>query len=548
VNTSASRALPFLLLAAVAAAIFLIGLGRLPLFGRDEALYAESGREMLVSGDWVTPRVNDGPFLEKPPLLYWLDAISYRALGVSPFSARFPAALLAVLTVLLTASIGARVWGRRAGMLAGLTLVTSLQMAMIGRMGIMDVPLTCLTLLALLCYERWRSGAGLVGALSFGACIGLAVLLKGAAGLIAVLVASAHLVWMAIRRAPLGRSRAVSVGTGLLSAVTAIGIAAPWFAAMSARHGEAFGSTLLLHEHIKRILQPMQGHGGPLWIYLPLILFSFFPWVVFAPGGAVRCENEDERVEFWRTLCITWILCVLIPFSLIRTKLPGYVTPLFPPLALLAAVAIDRCPGRKPWMAVLGGAILFGIAVSLLPAAAARVGARVGAAQEASLLLPPTYLWVAGYVVIIAGAIYALRRVELDSSDSLPISAGLLTLGQITILAALLFGVLPVLSPYLGGGAARLARMAQQELPSSRIVLYDTYPETVNFALQRFVTTLDSRQQAELRAQLSDSPVALIAPAKDESFWKQLPARRTWRWGDRVLLDIPKQDNEEEAP
>jgi len=528
----------FALLAAATTALFLAGLGRLPLFGRDEALYAEAGREMLASGDWITPRVNALPFLEKPPLYYWLAGLCYRAVGVSPFGARLPAALMAILTVLLTARIGARAWGPRAGMLAGLALAASLQMAMIGRMGIMDAPLTCLTVLALLAYERWRDRGSLAGASAFGVCLGAAALLKGAAGLVPLAVAVAHaLIWRPRHGA--GRSLPTrSAARAALAVVAFLVVAAPWFIAMNARHGSAFGATLFLREHVRRVLQPMQGHGGPLWFYLPIILVGFFPWVMFALPGARREAHESEKRAFWRSLAVVWTLVVLVPFSVVSTKLPGYVTPLFPALALLAGADLSgrwEQPRRAPWVAALVAAALLAALVLVLPAAGARIGERVGAAREARLLVGPAAAWAAGYLVVAAGAVLGLTG---RMRSGLAMTAA----GQAVCLLSLLAGVLPVLSPYLGGASATLALRAEKELPGRQIVLYETNPETVNFVLRRAVPTYDDDQKEQLLAHVQEMPTALIAPLGEEAFWRTLPARRRWREGDRVLLDVSAQD------
>ncbi len=530
------RALPFLLLTAGTAALFLGGLGRLPLFGRDEALYAEAGREMLATGDWVTPRVNGGPFFEKPPLYYWAAAASYRASGVSPLSARLPSALMAIATVLLTARIGARVWGRRAGLLAGIALATSLQFALIGRLGIMDAPLTCLTVLALLAYERWQRMGGWGALAGFGVTVGLAILLKGAAGLIPWGVAVVDALIRMARRERIGHTPLALVGSAVIAGLASAAVAAPWFLAMTARHGSAFGATFFVHEHLRRVAQAMQGHGGPFWIYLPMIALGFFPWVIFLPAGLLR-PPRAEAAACWRVLCLVWIACVLVVFSAVRTKLPGYITPLFPPTALLVGAELDRRlaqPGRGPWVALILGAALLGALVTRLPVAASRLGERVGAAQQGALLFWPVFIWVAGYVIIAVGAWAALRG---RPGRGLPV----IMAGQAATLGAVLIGILPLLSPYLGGGSARLASLAARELPRSALVLYETRPETVNFALQRTVPTFDRHQQEALAAALRAGPTALIAPAKEAAFWKALPIRRRWQVGDRVLLDIPPQ-------
>jgi 4-amino-4-deoxy-L-arabinose transferase-like glycosyltransferase len=529
--------LRLLLLVIGAGTIFLTGLGRLPLFGRDEALYAEAAREMLASGDWITPRVNGAPFLEKPPLYYWLAAAGFKVFGPSPFAARLPAALMAMLTVVLTAATGARVWGKQAGLLAGIALVTSLQMTVIGRMGIMDVPLACLTMLAIVSYARWRERGGVLPATSFGTCCALAILLKGAAGLIPAAVATVD----ALIRLALGQYVRLSwrsIAAVAAAVVFAGTIASPWFLLMQALHGQEFSGTLLLREHLTRLVQPMQGHGGPPFYYVVLILLSFFPWVVFLPGAAVTREHEDgETKALWRSLSLIWIGCVLVAFSLIKTKLPGYVTPLFPPMALLVGAELDRRlerPGRGPWVGVLVGAIVLGGLVSLLPLAGARVGARVGASEQAWALAVPAALWVGGYGITALGAAIALAGRARPGLTAM-------AAGQAVILGAVLGGVLPVLSPHLEGGReSRLAELSASALPDSEVVLYDTRPEAVAFVLQRTVPCYGRAQWQEVLPHLEAGPTALIASDSTRKLWGSLPVRRFWRVGDSVLLDVPR--------
>jgi len=540
------RAIPFLLLLAGSAVLFLGGLGRLPLLGRDESLYAEAAREMFARGDWITPRVNGGPFFEKPPLYYWLAWMSYSAFGVSPFAARLPAALMAVVTVVLTAAAGARVWGARAGLLAGVALATSLQIALIGRMGIMDVPLTCLTTLALFAYARWRTATGsaliALGG-GFGLCVGLAVLLKGMAGLLPVAIAAVHaLIFRRYGPESLPSTRgwgAFARGSSVVIAVALfVAVALPWFYLMGDRHGESFGSTLLLREHLTRMAEPMQGHGGPFFYYAVCIVVSFFPWVMFLPPALAsrRAETESARA-LWRSLLIVWFAVVLIPFSLIQTKLPGYVTPLFPAMAMLVGVELDRrlrAPGRAPWVAVIAGAVVLAGLTSLLPALAARLGERVGAAHAASRLVVPVLVWIAGYALIaLGGACAVAGRVRAG--------LGAIIGGQLVAVGAVLLGILPVLSPYLEGGReSGLAELARQELPRNQVVLYDTRPEAVAFVLGRPVPAYGRDQFDRALLHLEEEPVALVAPAKARELWESLPVRRVWQVGDRVLLDVPK--------
>ena len=242
-----------------------------------------------------------------------------------------------------------------------------------------------------------------------------------------------------------------------------------------------------------------------------------------------------EDKSFWRSLFVVWIAVVLIPFSLVSTKLPGYVTPLFPAMAVLVGVELDRRlaeAGRAPWAAAVAGALLLGAIFALLPLAGDRLEERVGASREAWQLVFPTAVWVGGYVVIALGGIEGCAGRSRRG-------IALLAVGQGLIVGALLIGVLPVLSPYLGGGPADLSLRAQREMPESKIVLYETRPETVAFALRRTVPVFSHNQKAELMAALRDTPTALIAPTKEAEFWTGLPYHRSWRHGMDVLLEIP---------
>ncbi len=529
-ETRLRRVLLLGLLLTGVAGIYLLGLGRLPLFGRDEALYAEAAREMLASGDWITPRVNGLFFFEKPPLNYWLAAITYRLLGVSPLAARLPAALLAIATILITTTIGARVWGRRAGLLTGLALTTSLQMAMIGRMGIMDVPLTFLVTAALFAYARWRRHGRPQAAVVFGALTGLAFLLKGLAGGLAPAIAVIHA--LSYRRGS-GRLSARFV---VLALLVFVAVSAPWFAVMLARHGDTFIDIFIKQQHGFRMTQQMQQHGGPVFYYLALIIVSFFPWIAFLPTAFAPSNAADEKQAFWRSLAITWILVVLVPFSLISTKLPGYVTPLFPAMALLVGIELDRRlrePGRAPWIMVIVFGCLLAIFFGLLPVIGAKIGQRVGASREAIALILPSACWVVGLATIILGGISALR-----GSSRRGIS--LLVVGQVVVVGALLIGVLPVLSPYLGGGPAYLAQTAQLELPGSRIILYETRPEGVAFILRRSVPVFSHNEQDKLLSELRRGQTTLITPLKEREFWETLPHKRQWTRGLDVLLEVPQ--------
>jgi len=519
------------LVAAYAALVLFAGLGRLPLFGRDESLYAEAAREMHASGDWVLPRVNGVPFLEKPPLYYWLAAASYRAFGVFPLAARLPAALFALATVVLVAWIGLRVWGRRAGLLAGVVFASGLLLAVVGRLGIMDAPLTFFTTGALVTYVRWRRRGALRYAAVFGLFVGLAVLLKSLAGFLPALIACVHA--LAFRR-PRPHPWALSA---VVAIVIAAAVAAPWFALAGARDPSFWGT--FTRENFSRMGQAMQGHSGSPLYYVGVILLGFFPWIVFLPAAFRRGLGAGETKHLWRSLCVVWFAVVLVFFTLLTTKLPGYVTPLFPAIALLVGRELDRRleePGRAVWIAVaIGGVLLAAFLAAYLPHAVLNLGTRMGAEADARFLIPTLLAWAGAYALVILGAALGWvgrRRAAL----------ALLALGQTAALAVVLLWLAPIAAPFQEGGReSRLAELARANLPHHEVVLYDTWPQGAAFALQRPVRSYSRSQEAELRAHLRAGAAALITPGgkKRPAFLTALPVGRTWSVGNYLLSEIP---------
>jgi len=223
------------------------------------------------------------------------------------------------------------------------------------------------------------------------------------------------------------------------------------------------------------------------------------------PAAMARRHPEaTAEAELGRTLCLVWFVAVIIPISLISTKLPGYVTPLFPAMALLVGPELARRwsrPERAPWVALLVLGAVLGVAVCFLPGLGDKAAARAGVAQgEGKQLLAPALVWAAGYGIICLGAVLALvNRARLGTHA--------LVVGQAVAIAAILGGILPLLAPYMEGSREyRLAEIATRELPHLRVVLYETRPEAVVFVLRHPVPVYDRRQQEELLNDLAQEP------------------------------------------
>ena len=362
----------WVLLAALCAMLFFWRLGAIPLIGFDEGSYAECSREMLAGGDYVVPTCNGEPFYDKPPLAYWLQAASMRAFGVNSFAARLPSAVESLALVVLTVFLGTRLFSRRVGLMAGFALATCTLAVGLARLAIIDA-LFSLTITASL-------GAFLLGyvsstrdrqphtparyAIAFWSAMGFSVMVKGPAG--AVLILATVLAFLLIRRDLRAIRRTMPIAGILLAAA----IAMPWYVVVGQRTGGAFLREFIVHQNVQRALGKDFYHNAPFYYYVPVLLAGFFPWSVFLPAallskkkGAVsgsgqfgeqrsgadpaRCgdkaavgkrnpETPDPTAAAGLFLTV-WIATIFVIFSVVRSKLPGYVYPIYPACALVVA-------------------------------------------------------------------------------------------------------------------------------------------------------------------------------------------------------------------
>lgn len=327
-------------LLAACAALLLLGNLTYPLVDPDESRYVQIALEMLQTGDFVVPRLQGEPYLDKPPLLYWVTAGSIWLFGPSELAARLPAALAAILTTLSTYLLGALLVGRRAAFCGAMMLLLSLGFVLSGRFVIMDGPLTLFTTVSLLSLflavrgARVRTAWWLVGTV---AC-GLGVLTKGPVALVVTVPPLAGLLG-------LDRARArVRLRHWFAFALPILAMTAPWFV-LTALRQEGFASYFFWRHHVVRFVSEF-GHGAPAWFYLPVLLIGMFPSSLLAGPtldflmgrrGELRALRTRELGAL--TLAVVWIL---IFFSASRCKLPTYVLPAVPLLCLVQGCMLHQ--------------------------------------------------------------------------------------------------------------------------------------------------------------------------------------------------------------
>lgn len=348
--------LSVILLSIACYALFFHGLGNIGLLGPDEPRYSSIAHEMLRSGDFITPRLNGSPWYEKPVLMYWGAAIGYAVFGVGEFGARFPSALGATLCVFMVYISGARLWDRRTGLLAALVMASSIGFYVFARAASMDMLLTACLTMALCSFmvatnsedpvqrRRWFQ--------AFYAFIGLGVLAKGP---VAIVLPACSLFGFLLLRRRLSEWKTWHPQSAWIS----IAIAAPWYIACTWANGAAFPKDFFVNHNIHRFTTNLYGHPHAFYFYFPVLLMWTLPWTFLLISALRRRFDRNDALLAW------WIVVPMVFFSVSNSKLPGYILPVVPPVAMLCARELRRDTSRLFRIAVLtqaGTMIFIGVA------------------------------------------------------------------------------------------------------------------------------------------------------------------------------------------
>ena len=327
----------------------------------DEGRYAEMAREMLVTGDWITPRYNGYKYFEKPPLQIWATAAAFQAFGIGDWQARLWTALTGFLTILCIGFTGARIYNARAGWLGALVLASSPMWVIAGHFNSLDMGLSAFldTALCSLLFAQSSENKTLSRNWMWAcwACMALATLSKGVIGIaipamVFVVYSISAWDWKIWKRLYL-----IS-GIALYLAITA-----PWFALVARRNPE-FLEFFFIHEHLQRFTQDDHSRTGPIYYFIPLLLIGFLPWIAQIPSSIAQAWRERRGYFSPSWLLVCWFLVILGFFSISHSKLPGYIIPIFPALAMLVGNCLDRNLGlinslSKSWqLQTLGFAML----------------------------------------------------------------------------------------------------------------------------------------------------------------------------------------------
>lgn len=552
-----SKPAHLLILLVLGGLLFFSGLGTLGLTDRDEGSNAEAAREMVESGDWVTPTLNGEPRFAKPAFIYWLMGSAYRLFGVSEFTARLPSAIFGLGLILLQYGFLSRVRGMTLGFLGALMLLLNVEIVAIGRLALTDSVLIFFTTLALFGFWLGLHGQGRARHCFWLFYIGMAfgTLTKGPIGVAVPLLAVVPYLTLTRRW-----RRFWDVGFPLAGTVLFIALATPWYAVMLAIHGARYTASAQA-DTIGRFFKVIGGHGGTLLFYVPVLLFGFFPWSGFLPVALYQSlknwrtywtDRRPDRVEGTEELelfAALWFVAGFIFFSLSATRLPHYIGPMYPAAALLAASYWHRClldpetrglRGSLRLLIVIGS--LLGLALAISPSLYQHfVGQISKEFPMARQVDPGIGIPAAGIILIVGTTLAGYLGLSRDRR------AGAFWAGGVTIFVVLMLAVhviLPRFSQFFVAPPQELAFTAGVNLgPADRLILYGPPRPSLIFYAKRKAILIKPGQEGDMIPHLTQpGRTMILMPSR---LAPQLPGlARDYpvileRYGYRLLANEP---------
>ena len=461
-----------------------------PMLDPDEGRYAEIPREMLASGDLVTPRFDGLKYFEKPPLQYWATAAVYAIAGLSEWSSRLWSVGLAFGCLALTFGWTRALFGSTAALAALTALAVSPYFLIVGHLNLLDAGLTFFLTAAVFAFTRAQTSAPASRAernwmLTAWALAALAVLSKGI--VVGVLAGGALIVYTLIERDPRPWRRLHLVAGLPLFLV----LVAPWFIAVSVRN-PGFADFFFVHEHFTRFLTTVHQRVEPWWYFLPLVALGVLPWIVPLARGIAPAWREAPASDTGfkpRRFLTVYAVVTLVFFSASGSKLAPYILPMFPVLAALAGAQVADPAPLTAQAARIGAGLIVVVAAGLL----------VYSARRNAFVPHEALLWLtAATLVALLAVVATLHALRLEPGTAAIATAVAAILAWQCLLCA--YAVIP---------PARSARdLVAAARPSigRETALYSVgqYRETVSPYLGRLLTLVD--YQGELAFGLRSEP------------------------------------------
>jgi 4-amino-4-deoxy-L-arabinose transferase-like glycosyltransferase len=498
----------------LAALTFLTALGRGAIGDNDEAFYAESAREMVESGDWVTPHFNYEPRFQKPALYYWVTAALFALVGPQEFAARLLAAVSGIGLVLITTACGRRWYDESVGLLAGAIAATSFGYFALARMSLPDLPLAffvTLTIWAIFVASlerernprQWLLVAAVAAALGFLVKGPLALALPG---LVVVPI-------LLMER----RSYNIQFSDIVLAGALFLVIALPWYVVMWLQHGTEYLVGFFVGDNFERFATDRFNDPRPWWFYLPIIAGGLLPWTPLmltwlAPVMQFLTRRRDIGTIDLRLLL--WAVFPLAFFTLSVGKQPRYILPILPPLAILLASSIIERTSEwrsvneirrrpRPNRAVVTGCVLSGLFLIALAALVFRARSLFLNVAELNSIIVACVVALGGLAVVVVSLTAAWRSAP----------------GVLAFAAALSFAVLPY-GVFAGAQDSTVMQMATRVLQArgAEAIPIGTYQVFVrNLVFYTGVKHTDIIHDEHLFEWLKQHPRALLVMSREDA-------------------------------
>ncbi|HJO17671.1 MAG TPA: glycosyltransferase family 39 protein [Vicinamibacterales bacterium] len=428
---------PLRWLVVLCAVTFFLALGNGAIADSDEAYYAEAARQMVMTGDWLTPHYNDTVRFQKPVLMYWLIGTGYLLTGVNETAARFPSAFAGLLLVLLTFTIGRRWYNTSTGFLAGSIVATTFGTSAIAWQALPDLPVTVLIvfatwslLRALSCNPIDAGNGQAVNSdshrrtwlLAAAASAALACLAKGPIGIVLPLMVALPLAYWkhanpgVVSPGP-GRSTGLRPILPVIAILLFLVLASPWFLVMAYQHGPSYLVYFFVGENIARFTTEEFNQTRPLWFYLPVLAGGLLPWTPFTILWIPDLIKALKARTLPSPTClrlVVWAAAPLLFYTLSIGKQPRYILPALAPLAILLARSIQRQLSAQP-------TLLMRTSVALVATFWLILGILFFRASPILELLGSTYPWLTGLILIGAGTAVAISPIFVSLNRVIPI-------------------------------------------------------------------------------------------------------------------------------
>src|SRR3990170_71849 len=532
--------------------IFFYNIGSPGLFDVDEAVYAEASREMIETGDWITPQYNYTNRYDKPVFFYWLMASAFRVFGVTEFAARFWSAAFGVVLTLMCYYLLRRIGHPKWGVITSLIFATSLEVIVLAHASITDMTLAFFITSALFCFflgyiggndekippplkgggeacpELVEGGEGEHGFSSlsnatrwwywgFYLSTALAVLTKGPVGV--ALPAVIIFIFLILRGQLIQTLKNMHLISG---AIIFLAVALPWYVIEIWINGWEYIAAFFIKHNVTRFTGVVSGHKGPVYYFIPVILLAFFPWSAFLPQAIYNyfprlkqkgyIESKDSVILF----SVIWFLVIFIFFSISRTKLPGYIAPLAPALAIMVGRLWDgylNPEGEYSGRGALKYSFIFLIIIGIVIAAGS--GFLTTFLNDSDTMLKQfqePVNWGRGFYYISAVIASGLFLFILALwQHQRKIALGIMS-GMVIVVSCLLFSyVIPIADKYLQSTLRDYSRIAANQMGTTdNLVVYGINKPSILFYTKRPATILLSSQRDKLTEVIESSGIAYI--------------------------------------